>query len=658
MFGTVLVANRGEIAVRIIGTLRRLGVTSIAVHSDADAGAPHTVVADRALRIGPAAAAESYLSIAAIVEAAVRSGAEAVHPGYGFLSENPEFARACADSGLVFVGPPPHVISAMGDKAQARELALGAGVPVVPGLHGSDLSAAQIAAFCDDHGYPIMVKAVAGGGGKGMRVVRSSEELAPALAAARREAQAAFGDPRVFVERLVERPRHIEVQVLADRHGSVIHLGERECSLQRRHQKVIEEAPSPSLDPALRERLGEAAVRLTRACGYEGAGTIEFLVPDTPPGEFFFLEMNTRLQVEHPVTEAVTGLDLVELQLRIAANEPLPLAQRDISPRGHAIEARIYAEDAEAGFLPATGRFLAWQEPVGEGLRFDSGVFEGSIVTTDYDPLLAKVVAHGADRASALELLERGLSQLVSVGVETNQGFLRRLLARPEVREGRLDTGLLERVGPELAAEPASEIDSALSLVLVDRLEALEKHALSTSVPFGWRLGAAETRWRTRLRDRHDADVEVVATGDGDTVSIDAGGAQRTGSARRIDDRWFDVVLDGHTRRCLIARDGERSWIWRDGAARAFGTSSRDRGAGGDQQDALEAPMPGMVIAVESANGRLVAAGDVLVVLESMKMELPIAAPHAGVVGDLDIAVGDRVLLGQRLATVTEGERT
>ncbi|HZX38935.1 MAG TPA: biotin carboxylase N-terminal domain-containing protein, partial [Streptomyces sp.] len=451
MFSTVLVANRGEIAVRVIRTLRAMGIRSVAVFSDADADARHVREADTAVRIGPAPAAESYLRVDRLLEAAARTGAEAVHPGYGFLAENAGFAQACADAGLVFIGPPASAISLMGDKIRAKETVQAAGVPVVPGSSGSGLTDDQLAAAAREIGMPVLLKPSAGGGGKGMRLTRVESVLLEEIAAARREARASFGDDTLLVERWIDRPRHIEIQVLADGHGNVIHLGERECSLQRRHQKIIEEAPSVLLDPQTRAAMGEAAVQAARSCGYRGAGTVEFIVPGTDPSSYFFMEMNTRLQVEHPVTELAVsitgrgGLDLVEWQLRVAAGEQLPFAQRDITLTGHAIEARICAEDPSRGFLPSGGTVLALREPQGDGVRTDSGLSEGAEVGSLYDPMLSKVIAHGPDRATALRRLRAALADTVTLGVPTNAGFLRRLLAHPSVVSGDLDTGLVER---------------------------------------------------------------------------------------------------------------------------------------------------------------------------------------------------------------------
>jgi acetyl-CoA/propionyl-CoA carboxylase biotin carboxyl carrier protein len=445
LFEAVLVANRGEIAVRVIRTLRALGIRSVAVYSDADAGSPHVMAADDAVRIGPAPARESYLSIPAIVAAARRTAAAAVHPGYGFLSENAEFARACAEAGLVFVGPPPRAVAAMGDKIQAKTLVAAAGVPVVAGRAEPGMTDADLVAAAGEIGYPVLVKPSAGGGGKGMRLVTAPADLPAALVSARREAAAGFGDDTLFIERYVSRPRHIEVQVLADTHGAAIHLGERECSLQRRHQKVVEEAPSPLLDEATRERIGAAAVDVAKAVGYAGAGTVEFIVSGDDPERFYFMEMNTRLQVEHPVTEMVTGIDLVAEQIHVAAGRPLSLAQSDVHLMGHAIETRLYAEDPDRGFLPSGGRVLAVAEPSGEGVRVDSGVAAGQVIGTDYDPMLAKIIAYGPDRAAALARLDAALARTVVLGVRTNIAFTRALLAQPDVVAGRLDTTLLER---------------------------------------------------------------------------------------------------------------------------------------------------------------------------------------------------------------------
>ncbi|BDZ66052.1 acetyl/propionyl/methylcrotonyl-CoA carboxylase subunit alpha [Agromyces mangrovi Wang et al. 2018] len=513
-FHTVLVANRGEIAVRVIRTLRRLGIRSVAVYSDADASGLHVRTADDAVRIGPAAASESYLVPERIVEAALASGAEAVHPGYGFLSEHVGLARACADAGIVFVGPGERALEVMGDKIRAKRHVAPSGVPVVPGVAEPGLDDDALVAAAPEVGFPLLVKPSAGGGGKGMQVVRTVEDLRAELPGVRRVARAAFGDDALLLERYLERPRHIEVQVLADRHGGVIHLGERECSLQRRHQKVIEEAPSPVVDAATRRRLGEAACAAARSVDYVGAGTVEFLVSDAAPDEFFFIEMNTRLQVEHPVTELVTGVDLVEQQLRIAAGEPLALAQDAVAFDGHAIEARVYAESPERGFLPSTGDVLAYRAPSGAGVRVDSGIDEASVVTAHYDPMLAKVIAHGADRAEALDRLDRALADTVVLGVDTNIAFLRRLLADESVRAGHLDTGLIDRM-PE--AEPATPSPAALAAAArlvaaraADSRAADAARGLASPIwssGSGWRLGADRPRTLTFTHDGASFDV-------------------------------------------------------------------------------------------------------------------------------------------------------
>jgi len=446
MIRRLLVANRGEIAVRIIRACRELGIESVAVYSDADASAPHVTAADRTVRLGAASPSESYLHIGKVIDAARLAGAEAVHPGYGFLSENAAFASACADAGLVFVGPPADAIERMGSKVAARATIERAGVPVVPGATPDDQSDEALRAAAGRVGYPLMLKASAGGGGKGMRVVRQPGALAEAIGAARREATAAFGDGTLYVERLVERPRHVEIQVLADHHDHVVHLFERECSLQRRHQKVIEESPSVVVSPSLRARMGEAAVATARAVGYRNAGTVEFLVEgEGDAASFYFLEMNTRLQVEHPVTEAVSGIDLVQAQLAVAAGAVLPWSQADLAPRGHAIECRVYAEDPANGFLPQAGRLLLYREPSGPGIRIDAGVVEGSDVTVHYDPLLAKLIVHGETRAAAMRRARVALRQYPVLGVRTNIPFLLALLDHDEVVAGRFDTGFVDR---------------------------------------------------------------------------------------------------------------------------------------------------------------------------------------------------------------------
>ncbi|MFI1705854.1 acetyl/propionyl/methylcrotonyl-CoA carboxylase subunit alpha [Streptomyces griseoruber] len=635
MFETVLVANRGEIAVRVIRTLRSLGVRSVAVFSDADADARHVREADTAVRLGPAPAAESYLSAERLLEAAARTGARAVHPGYGFLAENAAFARACEEAGLVFVGPPAEAISLMGDKIRAKETVQAAGVPVVPGGRDPDLAGAA-----RELGAPVLLKPSAGGGGKGMRLVRDLTLLEEEIAAARREARASFGDDTLLVERWVDRPRHIEIQVLADGHGNVVHLGERECSLQRRHQKVIEEAPSVLLDEGTRAAMGEAAVQAARSCGYRGAGTVEFIVPGGDPSSYYFMEMNTRLQVEHPVTELVTGLDLVEWQLRVAAGEKLDFAQEDVRLTGHAIEARICAEDPARGFLPSGGTVLRLREPQGDGVRTDSGLSEGTEVGSLYDPMLSKVIAYGPDRPAALRRLRAALAGTVTLGVQTNAGFLRRLLGHPAVVAGELDTGLVERVVDDLVTtDVPEEVYEAAAAV---RLEGLKPEAGGGwtdpfSVPSGWRLGGAPRPVGFPLRVTEP--VEYVPRG-----------------THTVTDDQVSVTLDGvrhtfHRAADWVGRDGD-SWHVRDhDPVAASLTGSAHSGA-----DSLTAPMPGTVTVVKVAVGDEVAAGQSLLVVEAMKMEHVISAPHAGTVAELDVTPGTTVAMDQVLAVVTPYE--
>ncbi|MFJ2001593.1 acetyl/propionyl/methylcrotonyl-CoA carboxylase subunit alpha [Streptomyces chartreusis] len=639
MFETVLVANRGEIAVRVIRTLRSMGVRSVAVHSDADADARHVREADTAVRIGPAPASESYLSVERLLEAAARTGAQAVHPGYGFLAENADFARACADAGLVFIGPSADAISLMGDKIRAKETVKAAGVPVVPGSSGSGLTDAELADAAREIGMPVLLKPSAGGGGKGMRLVRDEARLADEIAAARREARASFGDDTLLVERWVDRPRHIEIQVLADGHGNVVHLGERECSLQRRHQKIIEEAPSVLLDEATRAGMGEAAVQAARSCGYRGAGTVEFIVPGGDPSSYYFMEMNTRLQVEHPVTELITGLDLVEWQLRVTAGERLAFGQDDVTLTGHAIEARICAEDPARGFLPSGGTVLRLREPQGDGVRTDSGLSEGTEVGSLYDPMLSKVIAYGPDRATALRKLRAALAKTVTLGVQTNAGFLRRLLAHPAVVAGELDTGLVERVVDDLVAtEVPDEVYEAAAAVRLDALRpAGDGWTDPFSVPSGWRLGGAARPVSFHLRAQDP--VEYAPRGSAD-----------------VTDDGVSVTLDGvrhtfHRATDWLGRDGD-AWHVRDhDPVAASLTGAAHAGA-----DSLTAPMPGTVTVVKVAVGDEVTAGQSLLVVEAMKMEHVISAPHAGTVAELDVTPGATVAMDQVLAVITPVE--
>jgi len=667
MFHTVLVANRGEIAVRVMRTLRSLRITSVAVYSDADADARHVAEADLAVRIGPAAARESYLSSDAILAAALASGAEAIHPGYGFLSENAEFARACAAAGVVLIGPTPEAMEVMGDKIAAKRAAVAAGVPVVPGAFDDAMSDADLAVAAAAVGYPVLIKPAAGGGGKGMRLVRDPATLAEDLVSARRESLAAFGDDTLFVERFVTRPRHIEIQVLADSHGAVVHLGERECSLQRRHQKIVEEAPSVLLDPQTRQRIGTSAVELARAVGYVGAGTVEFIVSTDRPEEFFFLEMNTRLQVEHPVTELVTGLDLVEAQIRVAAGEPLSLTQADVQPHGHAIEARVYAEDPSRGFLPTGGTVVALREPVGEQVRVDSGIRLGTEVGSSYDPMLAKVIVWGADRATALDRLRVSLRDTVILGVATNLEFLQRLLADDDVVAGRLDTELVDRELPRLleapaGVEPDEELLAALAAYAMIRLLALQP---KTSVPdpwelpTGWRIGEPRPLvLRPRLPGPGEA-VEVRIWGSPDRARVSvAGGPSRPAALTAGEPGELMLMLNGLTRRWSYADDGDQVWLHHAGRTltiREAPAPLRLR-ADAEHDTQVRSPMPGVVLAIATPAGTAVVPGQPLVVVEAMKMEHTIVATSAGRVSEVLVRVGEQVSLDQPLAVLHQGE--
>jgi acetyl-CoA/propionyl-CoA carboxylase biotin carboxyl carrier protein len=644
MFDRVLIANRGEIAVRIIRTLRRMGIASVAVHSDADKDAQHVRDADTAVRIGPAAARESYLAIPRIIAAARETGAQAVHPGYGFLAENTLFAQACADAGLVFVGPPPSAIEAMGDKIRAKQTVAAAGVPVVPGRTEPGMTDADIIAAAGEVGFPVLLKPSAGGGGKGMRLVTVAEQLAGAIESARREALGSFGDDTLLVERFVQRPRHIEIQVLADAHGNVIHLGERECSLQRRHQKIIEEAPSPLLDPETRERMGTAAVDAARAVGYQGAGTVECIVSADRPDEFFFMEMNTRLQVEHPVTELVTNLDLVEWQLRVAAGEPLGMSHVELN--GHAVEARVYAEDPARDFLPTGGTVLALHEP--SGVRVDSGLRVGTAVGSDYDPMLAKVIAWGSDRSQALGRLDKALGDTAVLGVGTNIAYLRELLNDPDVQAGRLDTQLVERRGRFTQDTPDHVFVAA---ALAEQLR--PRGSSPWDVPNGWRIGGA-VGFTVRL-DSGDRQAEVRIV-DG-RVSVD--GSDLAAASAEVDGDVLRLAYDGRTWKYRCAKDSQTLWLALDGSTWAVAQHSllEERGASGTGGGPVTSPMPGTVLVVKAAVGDRVSAGTPLLVVEAMKMEHTITAPVDGVLTELNVQAGQQVALNQPLALVTPEEQ-
>ena len=679
MFDTVLVANRGEIAVRVIRTLRALGIRSVAVYSDADAGARHVAEADEAIRLGPAPAADSYLNAGRILDAAARAGAQALHPGYGFLSENAAFAQATADAGVVFIGPPAPAIASMGDKIRAKETVSAAGVPVVPGAGRGGMSDEELAGALGGIAYPLLIKPSAGGGGKGMTLVTTPAELPEALAAARRTARAAFGDDTLLVEHFVAQPRHIEIQLLADAHGNTVYLGERECSLQRRHQKVIEEAPSPLLaGPAGRARraaMGEAAVAAARSVGYVNAGTVEFIVSGGDPDDFFFMEMNTRLQVEHPVTELVTGLDLVEWQLRVAAGEPLGFGQDDVRLTGHALEARVYAEDPARGFLPTGGTVVALREPSAPpgspaSVRTDSALAVGTDVGSSYDPMLAKVIAHGPDRATALRRLDAALGQTVVLGVTTNIAYLRTLLADGDVAAGRLDTGLAERIAyPAPGSPDAAPPEEVLAAAALDQLLAREPagpHPSPWDLPDGWRV--AEPAW-TRLRVGYGPGqvAEVRVRGLPSAGAEVAVGAGEPVPARAVSDgATLTVSYGGAVARYACARtapatdaDGDGVlWLSRDGHTyaltrqRAVTSRSAAGALGGAGDGVVRAPMPGTVVSVLAETGQRVTEGQRLVIVEAMKMEHTVTAPAGGVVTELTVKAGQQVKMDETLAVI------
>ena len=655
MFDTILIANRGEIACRVIRTARRLGIRTVAVYSEADADAQHVRLADEAWPIGGPRPAESYLRGEVILEVARRSGAQAIHPGYGFLSENAGFADAVEAAGLVFIGPKAASMRRMGSKAGAKELMQAAGVPVVPGYTGEDQSHATLSREAARIGFPLMIKAAHGGGGKGMRIVRALDEFLPNLESCQREAANAFGRDRVLLERYIQSPRHIEIQVFGDAHGNVIHLNERECSAQRRYQKVLEEAPSPFLTPALRTAMGEAAVLAARAIDYANAGTVEFIVD--PDGAFYFMEINTRLQVEHPVTEMTTGLDLVEWQLRVAAGEPLPLAQDAVPRHGHAIEVRLYAEDPDAGFLPGSGRLQRLELPAPSGhVRIDAGVVEGDTVTIFYDPMIAKLIVHDLDRARALARMREALAQCVIEGPKSNIGFLEALVRHPAVVEGRIDTGYLDRHLDEFiaggdAADDPTLLFVAATAALLQQERAQRETAVASgdagspwAIADGWRLGHAGQR---PLAFQHrDARIELLAQGHDGRYRIAQGsrvveieGARLSGDtlSLRMDDRGLRVRVALQPGRVDV-HDGERRLTLRPLAM------YRHEGAGqAEGDDRVRAPMPGRVVALRVAAGDRVQQGQELAVLEAMKMELALKAPRDGTVGELRAAVGEFV---------------
>ncbi|HEV7246135.1 MAG TPA: acetyl/propionyl/methylcrotonyl-CoA carboxylase subunit alpha [Shinella sp.] len=659
MFRKILIANRGEIACRVIRTARQMGVATVAVFSDADRDALHVVMADEAIHIGPAEAAKSYLNIPAIIEAAKASGAEAVHPGYGFLSENPDFVEAVEAAGLVFIGPSASAICAMGLKDAAKALMEKAGVPVVPGYHGERQDAAFLAGEAEAMGYPVLIKARAGGGGKGMRRVERPEDFAAALESARREGESAFGDGRVLVEKYMTKPRHIEVQVFGDKHGNVVHLFERDCSLQRRHQKVIEEAPAPGMTAEMRAAMGQAAVRAAAAIGYSGAGTVEFIA-DVSEGlrqdRFYFMEMNTRLQVEHPVTEAITGLDLVEWQLRVAAGEPLAKRQEELSIDGWAFEARLYAENPARDFLPATGRLSVFDLP--QDARIDSGVRAGDLITPYYDPMIAKVIVHGHTRAEALAKLETALETCRVGGVTTNAGFLARLCRLPAFAAGDVDTGLIGRAGESLLNEPDAS-EEAFALAALSALGFLE----ASADPDPWGHLRSFRLWgeaaQTVFLDHGDVEHALRVTArEKNRFHVEHNGITTDIAVQSTDERFVRAAFDDRVLSATVHREGTDILIFFAGHAHAFAVAEEaghhgEAAAGGDR---LSAPMPGLVRIVSAEPGARVAKGEALVTMEAMKMELVLAAPRDGVVATVPVAVGDQVAEGALLLSLEPEE--
>lgn len=669
MFDTLLIANRGEIACRVAATARRLGIRTVAVYSDADANARHVAACDVAVHIGGPEPRASYLRADAILQAARDTGAGAIHPGYGFLSENEAFAEAAEQAGIAFVGPPASAIAAMGSKSAAKSLMEKAGVPLVPGYHGDNQDPQFLKEQADAIGYPVLIKASAGGGGKGMRVVESTGAFLDALASCQREAASSFGDDRVLIERYLQKPRHIEIQVFADTHGNCVYLFERDCSVQRRHQKVIEEAPAPGMTEERRRAMGEAAVAAARAVGYVGAGTVEFIAE--PDGRFYFMEMNTRLQVEHPVTEMITGHDLVEWQLRVAAGQPLPARQEDLRIHGHAIEVRIYAENPEKGFLPSIGTLAYLGLPAhvafaNGDIRVDGGVRTGDTITPFYDPMIAKLIVHGADRDQARARMLQALAQTQAVGVQTNVAFLSRLMRDSAFAAADLDTGLIEHQRATLLPEPtpadAATLALATAAVLASQGQAQSApHAAAPADPWdtrdGWRLGGRYQRqlqWIDNGETRH-----VGVARQGADWTLDSGDGARpfawraeqaTGPARVL-----RITLDGRERAGTVVLHADKAHVFGDGGARVldlYDPLAHAQDTQGDHGGGLTAPMPGKIISIAVKAGDSVAKGQPLLVMEAMKMEHTISAPADGKVEELFYAVGDQVTEGAELVSI------
>jgi len=656
----LLIANRGEIAARIIRTAHEMDIATVAVYSDADRDAPYATQADESVHLPGTAPADTYLRGDLILAAAAHTNAEAIHPGYGFLSENADFARACIEAGVIFVGPSPEAITAMGSKIAAKEMMRSAGVPVLPGVtieSDRDEDPATLRAAAADIGYPILVKAAFGGGGRGMRIVRDETDLLEAVRSARREAASAFGNGTVFLEKFVESPRHIEVQIFGDRHGNVVHLGERECSIQRRYQKIIEEAPSTAVDELLRDKLGYAAVSAGKALSYEGAGTVEFVMAQD--GSFYFLEVNTRLQVEHPVTELVTGIDLVRAQLLVAAGEPLPQEMFHTKPRGHAVEVRLYAEDVAAGFIPVSGTLHTLEFPQSTGVRVDAGFASGSTVSTFYDPMLAKVIGYGADRDEACSRVARALRDTQIHGVITNRDLLVGILREPEFRAGAIDTGYLERHDPATLMGTdgkASEHTHAVVAALAAQGARRAATAILPGLPSGWRTLPSQPHVVSFTAG--DASVEVGYRFDRAALTVSVGDWHPDVQLISATGSLVDAVIDGVRRRYRVTRSGAMHYV--DSALGCTSLHETERFPDPSalaEAGSLLAPMPGSVVRIEVTEGAPVTAGAAIIVLEAMKMEHTVRAPADGLVTSISVAAGDQVDSGQVLAVVHAGEQ-
>ena len=671
MFSKILIANRGEIACRVAATTKRLGIRTVAVYSDPDARAKHVAACDEAVRIGSAAASESYLRIESIISAAQRTGSKAIHPGYGFLAENPEFASACTKAGIAFIGPPASAIHAMGSKSAAKDLMIQAGVPIVPGYHGSNQDADFLRSQADAIGYPVMIKAAAGGGGKGIRVVQARERFLSDVESCRREAKNSFGDDRLLIEKYVTRPRHIEIQVFADTHGNCVYLFERDCSVQRRHQKVIEEAPAPGLTQDWRIAMGQAAVKAAQAVGYNGAGTVEFIVDQE--GNFFFMEMNTRLQVEHPVTELVTGLDLVEWQLLVAAGSPLPLSQDQLKISGHSIETRIYAENPEKGFIPSTGKLTVLRTPTAVEfeagrapgqilIRVDSGVREGDTITADYDPMIAKLIVWDQDRSQALSRVQHALSEFVVLGLHTNISFLKRLVRCSDFAEAVLDTGLIERNKDSLLSSSASVSYSTIALATAALLKREQPGGMSEDpcspwrATSGWRLNSTYKRSLRWLVNSREIETTVVYAPSG--ISLETGGTTYPLTIQSVHNNDVSLTAGTLTISGQVYSEGPIHHVFESGEHTVLEwleplthTHATETHAG-----ELTAPMPGKIVAVHVASGEKVRKGAPLIAMEAMKVEYTIQAPTDGVIEEVLFTVGEQVAEGVELIRFSEDD--